>query len=185
MFQVFPELHFGCKIKIYASEKHLVTKWRQIMRFRKWDQSGTWISTTLQRFARKMFFRFSRIFLAHPKKSRVFLKSSLVVDNHRPFKWLTDIFLGREICSQIVFMKSSLLAVDHRPLEWFWDIFLGREIFSPSWGIIFRKWTKFQIFESQENVWPIFYMKQLESDKIKDMAELALRSKGGIAFKAS
>ena len=26
MFQGSPELHFGCKIKIYASEKHLVTK---------------------------------------------------------------------------------------------------------------------------------------------------------------
>jgi len=70
-----------------------------------------------------------------------------------------------------VFLKSSLLTVYRRPLEWFWDIFLGREICSQSWGIIFRKSTKFQIFESQENVWPIFYMKQLESDKTKDMAE--------------
>ena len=34
------------------------------------------------------------------KESRVFLEISLVVVNHRPFKWLRDIFLGREICSQ-------------------------------------------------------------------------------------
>ena len=47
-----------------------------------------------------------------------------------------------------VFLKSSLLAVYRRPLEWFWDIFLGREICSQSWGIIFRKSTKFPIFEN-------------------------------------
>ena len=41
----------------------------------------------------------------------------------------------------------------------------------------FRKSTKFQIFESQENVWPIFDMKQLERDETKDTAELALRSR--------
>ena len=76
-----------------------------------------------------------------------------------------------------VFLKSSLLAVYRRPLEWLWDIFLGREICSQSRDIIFRKSTKFQIFESQENVWLIFYLKQLESDKTKDMAELALRSR--------
>ena len=82
------------------------------MRFKKWDQSGTWISTILQRFARKMFFKFSRTFL-DTKKSRVFLESSLVVVNHRPFKWLRDIFLGREICSQsrgISFSKINKIA---------------------------------------------------------------------------
>ena len=71
----------------------------------------------------------------------------------------------------------SLLVVYRRPLEWVWDIFLGREIRSQCWAIISQKSTKFQIFESQENVWLIFYMKQLESDKTKDMAELALRSR--------
>ena len=67
-----------------------------------------------------MFFKFSLAFIGKIKKSRVFL-------------------------------KSSLLAVYHRPLEWFWDIFLGREICSQIWSIIFRKSTKFPIFESQEN----------------------------------
>ena len=90
--------------------------------------------------------------------------------------WIFRIFFGH-IPKLRVFLKSSLILVYPRPLEWFWDIFLGREICSQSWGIIFRKSTKFPIFESQENVWPIFYMKQLESDKTKDMAELALRSR--------
>ena len=47
----------------------------------------------------KCFSNFLRIFQTH-KKSRVFLKISLAGVNHRPFKWLKDIFLGREICSQ-------------------------------------------------------------------------------------
>ena len=47
----------------------------------------------------KCFSNFSDFF-RHIKKSRVFLEISLVVVNHRPFKWLRDIFLGREICSQ-------------------------------------------------------------------------------------
>ena len=84
---------------------------------------------------------------------------------------------AEKILKSRVFLKSVLLVVYRRPLEWLWDILLGREICSQSWGIIFRKSTKFPIFESQENVWPIFYMKQLESDKTKDMAELALRSR--------
>ena len=42
---------------------------------------------------------------------------------------------------------------------------------------IAHKSTNFQIFESQENVWLIFYIKQLESDKTKSMAELALPSR--------
>ena len=71
-FQGSPEVHFGFKIKIYASEKHLVTKKLQIMRFKKWDQSGTWISTILQRFARKMFFKFSRTFLDISKNQGYF-----------------------------------------------------------------------------------------------------------------
>ena len=104
------------------------------------------LSTILQIFTGKMFFKFSLNLAGKILKSRVFL-------------------------------KSSLLVVYRRPLEWLWDILLGREICSQSWAIIFQKSTKFQIFESQGNVLLIFYMKQLESDKTKVMAELALRSR--------
>ena len=52
------------------------------------------------KICQKNVFQVFSDFFRHIKKSRVFLKSSLAVDNHRPFKWLRDIFLGREICSQ-------------------------------------------------------------------------------------
>ena len=48
----------------------------------------------------KNVFQIFSDFFRHIKKLSVFLESSLVVVNHRPFKWLRDIFLGREICSQ-------------------------------------------------------------------------------------
>ena len=62
----------------------------------------------LTKICQKNVFQIFSVFQTHKKKSRVFLKISLVVDNHRPFKWLTDIFVGREICSQsrgIIFRK--------------------------------------------------------------------------------
>ena len=60
----------------------------------------------------KCFSNFLGLFSTH-QKSRVFLESSLAVDNHRPFKWLRDIFQGREICSQsrgISFKKINEIA---------------------------------------------------------------------------
>ena len=42
-FQGFPELHFECKFQIYALKKYLVTKQCQILRVKKWDQSGTFV----------------------------------------------------------------------------------------------------------------------------------------------
>ena len=52
------------------------------------------------KICQKNVFQIFSDFFKHIKKSRVFLEISLVVVNHRPFKWLRDIFLGREICSQ-------------------------------------------------------------------------------------
>ena len=63
MFLGSPELHFGCKIEIYASEKNLVTNWAQILRLKKWDQSDTWITGILWIFAKKCFSNFLRLFV--------------------------------------------------------------------------------------------------------------------------
>ena len=71
------------------------------------------VSTIFQIFTGKMFSKFSLNFVGKILKSRIFLKSSLLVVNHRPFKWLRDIFLGREICSQsrgISFSKINKIA---------------------------------------------------------------------------
>ena len=68
------------------------------------------LSTILQIFTGTMFFKFSLNFGGKILKSRVFLKSSLLVVYRRPLEWLWDILLGREICSQswaIIFQKST------------------------------------------------------------------------------
>jgi len=52
------------------------------------------------KICQKNVFQIFLAFYGHIKKSRVFLESSLVAVNHRHFKWLREIFLGREICSQ-------------------------------------------------------------------------------------
>ena len=68
------------------------------------------LSTILQIFTEKMFFKFSLNFAEKILKSSVFLKSSLLVVYCRPLEWLWDILLGREICSQswaIIFQKST------------------------------------------------------------------------------
>ena len=65
------------------------------------------------KICQKNVFQIFSDFFGHIIKSRAFLESSLVVVNHRPFKWLRDIFLGREICSQsrgISFSKINKIA---------------------------------------------------------------------------
>ena len=59
------------------------------------------------------YFQIFSHFFGHIIKSGAFLESSLAVVNHRPFKWLRDIFLCREICSQsrgISFSKIQKIA---------------------------------------------------------------------------
>ena len=68
------------------------------------------LSTILQIFTGKMFFKFSLKLGGKILKSRVFLKSSLLVVYRRPLEWIWDILLGWEICSQswaIIFQKST------------------------------------------------------------------------------
>ena len=66
-FQGSPELHFGCKIQIQALGKHFVTKWPQNLKFKKWDQSGTWISKILHFSPKKFFQIFSGFYWKNPK----------------------------------------------------------------------------------------------------------------------
>ena len=58
MFQGSPELHFGCTIQKQALGKHFVTKWPQNLKFKKWDQSDTWISKILHFSPEKCFSKF-------------------------------------------------------------------------------------------------------------------------------
>ena len=107
-FQGSPELHFGCKFKIYASEKHLVTKKLQTMRFEKWAKVALGYRQFYKDLPENDFKIFSDFF-RHIRKSRVFLKSSLVVVNHRPFKWLRNFSRQRNMQSKsrYIFFKNQ------------------------------------------------------------------------------
>ena len=64
-----------------------MTKLPQILKFKKWDQSGTWISKILHFSPEKCFSNFFLAFIGKIQKSRVFLKSSLLAVYHRPLEW--------------------------------------------------------------------------------------------------
>ena len=67
------------------------------------------LSTISQIFTGKIFFKFSLNLAGKILKSRVFLKSSLLLVYRRPLEWLWDILLGREIS-----VKFGLLFSKHQ-----------------------------------------------------------------------
>ena len=64
-----------------------MTKWPQNLKFKKGDQSDTWISEILHFSPDNFFFKFSLTFVGKIQKSRLFLKSSLLAVYRRPLKW--------------------------------------------------------------------------------------------------